>query len=83
MDSTEHLGGHVGRIRPSRYVRPCPQSEQYLTERPYAVILDIPPVFTTFIILAGWVAKTAVSSMLSAWVGGTGDGEAWLAYSIP
>ncbi|KAF8194675.1 Arv1-like family-domain-containing protein [Pholiota molesta] len=48
------------------------------------VILDIHPIFTTIIILAGWVAKTAVTALLSGWVGGNeGDREAWLAYSIP
>lgn len=48
------------------------------------VILDIHPIFTTFIILAGWVAKTAVAALLSGWVGGNeSNQEAWLAYSIP
>ncbi|KJA22775.1 hypothetical protein HYPSUDRAFT_87157 [Hypholoma sublateritium FD-334 SS-4] len=48
------------------------------------VILDIHPVFSTIIILSGWAAKTAVATLLSAWVGGSQrSGEAWLAYSIP
>jgi hypothetical protein len=48
------------------------------------VILDIHPFFTTAIILSGWVAKTAVATLLSSWVGGDeSTGEAWLAYSIP
>jgi len=48
------------------------------------VILDIHPVFTTIIILAGWAAKTAVAGLVSRWVGGDEmTGEAWLAYSIP
>jgi lipid intermediate transporter len=48
------------------------------------VILDWHPAFTTIIILAGWVAKTLVASLVSGWVGGDEQaGEAWLAYSIP
>ncbi|KAF7330191.1 hypothetical protein MVEN_02456100 [Mycena venus] len=48
------------------------------------VVLDSHPVFTTIIIIAGWVAKTAVSQLVSRWVGGDEQmGEAWLAYSIP
>ncbi|KAJ7672270.1 Arv1-like family-domain-containing protein [Mycena polygramma] len=48
------------------------------------VILDSHPLFTTVIIIAGWVAKTAVSHLVSRWVGGDEQmGEAWLAYSIP
>ena len=48
------------------------------------VILDIHPVFTTIVILAGWAAKTAVAGLVSRWVGGDEmTGEAWLAYSIP
>jgi lipid intermediate transporter len=36
------------------------------------------------IILVGWVAKTAVASLVSGWVGKDAKtGEAWLAYSIP
>jgi hypothetical protein len=51
---------------------------------PLLVILDIYPLFTTFIILAGWLAKTVVATLLSSWVGGDeSTGEAWLAYSIP
>ncbi|KAJ7163872.1 Arv1-like family-domain-containing protein [Mycena crocata] len=48
------------------------------------VVLDSHPVFTTIIIISGWVAKTAVSHLVSRWVGGDEQmGEAWLAYSIP
>jgi hypothetical protein len=48
------------------------------------VVLDSHPGFTTIIIIAGWVAKTAVSRLVSRWVGGDEQmGEAWLAYSIP
>ncbi|KAF4610909.1 hypothetical protein D9613_007237 [Agrocybe pediades] len=48
------------------------------------VILDIHPAFTTFIILAGWAAKTAVATLVSRWVGGNDMArDAWLAYSIP
>ncbi|KAJ6468305.1 Arv1-like family-domain-containing protein [Mycena sanguinolenta] len=47
------------------------------------VVLDIHPLFTTIIIIAGWVAKTAVSQLVSHWVGGDEQREAWLAYSIP
>ncbi|KAI0833409.1 Arv1-domain-containing protein [Trametes gibbosa] len=54
------------------------------------VVLDCHPVFTTIIIIAGWLVKTAVASLVSSWVGtglGRGDGKAagemWLAYSIP
>ena len=51
---------------------------------PLPVILDIYPLFTTFIILFGWLAKTLVATLLSSWVGGDeSTGEAWLAYSIP
>lgn len=51
---------------------------------PLLVILDIYPLFTTFIILVGWLAKTVVATLLSSWVGGDeSTGEAWLAYSIP
>jgi hypothetical protein len=51
---------------------------------PLLVILDIYPLFTTFIILVGWLAKTVVATLLSSWVGGDENtGEAWLAYSIP
>ncbi|KAI0749311.1 Arv1-domain-containing protein [Daedaleopsis nitida] len=49
------------------------------------VVLDCHPVFTTLIILAGWLVKTAVASLVGGWV--TVDdkaaGEMWLAYSIP
>jgi len=48
------------------------------------VILDCHPIFTTLIILVGWVVKTAVANLVSGWVGGNKkSGEAWLAYSIP
>ncbi|KAF9038678.1 hypothetical protein BJ165DRAFT_1499646 [Panaeolus papilionaceus] len=48
------------------------------------VILDSQPIFTTVIILSGWMAKTAVTTLISQWVGGDkSSGEAWLAYSIP
>ncbi|KAJ7503544.1 Arv1-domain-containing protein [Mycena galericulata] len=48
------------------------------------VVLDSHPFFTTIIIIAGWVVKTAVSHLVSRWVGGDEQmGEAWLAYSIP
>jgi len=48
------------------------------------VILDIHPLFTTIMILAGWTAKTAVVILMSRWVSGNDSrtGEAWLAYSI-
>lgn len=49
------------------------------------VVLDCHPVFTTLIILAGWLVKTAVAGLVGGWV--TVDdkaaGEMWLAYSIP
>ncbi|KAH9850298.1 Arv1-domain-containing protein [Lenzites betulinus] len=54
------------------------------------VVLDCHPVFTTIIIIAGWLVKTAVANLVSGWVGtglgGSDDkaaGEMWLAYSIP
>ncbi|KDQ59093.1 hypothetical protein JAAARDRAFT_127948 [Jaapia argillacea MUCL 33604] len=48
------------------------------------VVLDCNPIFTTMIILVGWVAKTAVAEFVSSWVGGDEKtGEMWLAYSIP
>ncbi|KAJ7470794.1 Arv1-like family-domain-containing protein [Mycena latifolia] len=48
------------------------------------VVLDSHPLFTTIIIVGGWVVKTAVSHLVSRWVGGDEQmGEAWLAYSIP
>ncbi|KAF8207012.1 Arv1-like family-domain-containing protein [Mycena galopus ATCC 62051] len=48
------------------------------------VVLDVHPLFTTTIIIAGWVAKTAVSQLVSRWVGGDEQmGEAWLAYRFP
>lgn len=50
-----------------------------------AVILGIHPLFTTIMILVGWIAKTAAAMLVSRWVGGNDSrtGEAWLAYSIP
>ncbi|KAI0368620.1 Arv1-domain-containing protein [Pilatotrama ljubarskyi] len=53
------------------------------------VVLDCHPFFTTIIIIAGWLVKTAVANLVSGWVGaglGVDDkaaGEMWLAYSIP
>ncbi|KAI8980137.1 Arv1-domain-containing protein [Trametes punicea] len=53
------------------------------------VVLDCHPLFTTMIIIAGWLVKTAVAKLVSGWVGsglGVDDkaaGEVWLAYSIP
>ncbi|KAI0775264.1 Arv1-domain-containing protein [Trametes elegans] len=53
------------------------------------IVLDCHPAFTTMIILAGWLVKTAVARLVSGWVGtGLGGddkaaGEMWLAYSIP
>ena len=48
------------------------------------VILDCHPIFTTMIILTGWILKTAVARVMSGWVGrDEKTGEAWLAYSIP
>ncbi len=53
------------------------------------VVLDCHPVFTTMIILAGWLVKTAVANLVSGWVGmglggdGNTAGEMWLACSIP
>lgn len=55
----------------------------------FAVVLDCHPVFTTIIIIAGWLVKTAVAGLVSGWVGTGLDadakaaGEMWLAYSIP
>lgn len=49
-----------------------------------AVVLDCHPVFTTMVILVGWVVKTAVAELLKDWVGADPQiGEVWLAYSIP
>ncbi|KII89684.1 hypothetical protein PLICRDRAFT_158792 [Plicaturopsis crispa FD-325 SS-3] len=47
------------------------------------VILDCHPVFTTIIILVGWMVKTAAASLVSGWVGDEQTSEAFLAYSIP
>ena len=48
------------------------------------VVLGIHPLFSTIMILAGWIAKTAVAMLVSRWVSGNDSrtGEAWLAYSI-
>jgi hypothetical protein len=49
-----------------------------------AVVLDCHPVFTTIVILVGWLAKTVVAGLLKNWVGGDEhNGEKWMAYSIP
>lgn len=49
-----------------------------------AVVLDCHPVFTTIVILIGWLAKTVVAGLLKNWVGGDEhNGEKWMAYSIP
>ncbi|KAG6831514.1 hypothetical protein H0H92_009782 [Tricholoma furcatifolium] len=48
------------------------------------VVLDIEPIFTSVIILAGWRAKASVTVIMSSWVGSDEiSGEAWKAYSIP
>ncbi|KAJ3568336.1 hypothetical protein NP233_g5773 [Leucocoprinus birnbaumii] len=48
------------------------------------VILDIHPFFSTFIILSGWLSKTAMAQLVVEWVGrGTQMSQAWLAHSIP
>lgn len=48
------------------------------------VILDINPLFTTVIILFGWMTKTFVSRLISGWIGSNvATAEAWLASSIP
>ncbi|KAJ4480191.1 Arv1-domain-containing protein [Lentinula aciculospora] len=48
------------------------------------VILNINPLFTTLIILFGWVMKTFASRLISGWIGGNvATAEAWLASSIP
>ncbi|KIM57424.1 hypothetical protein SCLCIDRAFT_1219477 [Scleroderma citrinum Foug A] len=48
------------------------------------VVLDCHPIFTTIVILVGWLVKTAVAGLLKDWVGAGGhDVEVWLAYSIP
>jgi len=48
------------------------------------VILGIHPFLTTVMMVAGWIAKTAVATLVSRWVSGNDSrtGEAWLAYSI-
>ena len=50
----------------------------------FVVILGIHPIFTSIMILAGWISKTAVATFVSRWVSGNDSrtGEAWLAYSI-
>jgi lipid intermediate transporter len=48
------------------------------------VVLDCHPLFTSLIILLGWVVKTVVVSLVQEFVGpGNGVEETWLAYSIP
>ncbi|KAG2132960.1 Arv1-like family-domain-containing protein [Suillus clintonianus] len=48
------------------------------------VVLDCHPVFTTVVILVGWLAKTVVAGLLKNWVGGDEySGDQWMAYSIP
>ncbi|KIJ14439.1 hypothetical protein PAXINDRAFT_116149 [Paxillus involutus ATCC 200175] len=48
------------------------------------VVLDCHPLFTTVVILVGWVGKTAVAGLLKDWIGADAQsGEAWLAYSVP
>ncbi|KAG1738441.1 Arv1-like family-domain-containing protein [Suillus paluster] len=48
------------------------------------VVLDCHPVFTTVVILIGWLAKTVVAGLLKNWVGGDEHtGDEWMAYSIP
>ncbi|KAG2369333.1 Arv1-like family-domain-containing protein [Suillus spraguei] len=48
------------------------------------VVLDCHPVFTTLVILVGWLAKTVVAGFLKNWVGGDEhSGDKWMAYSIP
>lgn len=50
----------------------------------FLVILDIHPFFSTFIILSGWLSKTAMAQLVVEWVGrGTQMSQAWLAHSIP
>ncbi|KIK91197.1 hypothetical protein PAXRUDRAFT_831045 [Paxillus rubicundulus Ve08.2h10] len=48
------------------------------------VVLDCHPLFTTVVILVGWVGKTAVAELLKDWIGTDAQSrEIWLAYSIP
>ncbi|KAL4062888.1 Arv1-like family-domain-containing protein [Scleroderma yunnanense] len=48
------------------------------------VVLDCHPIFTTIVILVGWLVKTAVAEFLKDWVSaGAQNVEVWLAYSIP
>lgn len=48
------------------------------------MVLDCHPIFTTIVILIGWLVKTAVAELLKDWVGAGGhDVKVWLAYSIP
>ena len=50
------------------------------------VVLDCHPVFTSFIILSGCVAKTVIVGLVRELVGpgpGKAVEETWLAYSIP
>jgi len=45
------------------------------------VVLDCHPVFTTIVILSGWMVKTAASGLVGTWVGGEERG--WFEYFIP
>lgn len=58
------------------------------------VVLDCHSLLMMLIILVGWSVKTAFASLVSSWiqpvslgglggVGGEGNGDVWLAYSIP
>jgi hypothetical protein len=50
------------------------------------VVLDCHPVFTSLIILSGWVVKTVIVGFVRELVGpgpGKAVEETWLAYSIP
>lgn len=47
------------------------------------VVLDCHPVFTTIVILCGWMAKTAASDLVGPWVGVSGEAKQWFEYSIP
>ncbi|KDQ15946.1 hypothetical protein BOTBODRAFT_624065 [Botryobasidium botryosum FD-172 SS1] len=45
------------------------------------VVLDCHPVFTTIVILSGWMVKTGASGLVGTWVGGEERG--WFEYFIP
>ena len=50
------------------------------------VVLDCHPVFTSLIIMSGWVVKTVIVGFVRELVGpgpGKAVEETWLAYSIP